>query len=191
MFFGCTVLFFCVSPAQIDSSKSPHDTTIILPHTSSADSILKSFSNDSTGRADTGVYHPAKKPWLAVGLSAAIPGLGQLYNENYWKAPIIWGLSGYYIYEWVSINKKYKDFRTQYNESITTVLPSGSDNLKRVRDFYRDERDKFAWYMGALYFLNLVDAYVSANLYDFDVSPDLGADGRVYPKVTATVRVRL
>ena len=71
------------------------------------------------------------------------------------------------------------------------VTPGGNDNYLLNRDFYRNERDSFAWYLGALYFLNLVDAYVGANLYDFDVSPELGEGGRVVPKMTATIRLKL
>ena len=140
--------------------------------------------------ADTTTYRPAKKAWLAVGLSAAVPGLGQIYNENYWKVPVIWGLGGYWVHEWITLNNKYRDFRDQFSQSVTPSLPSGDGQFLKLRDFYRDERDKFAWYLGALYFLNLVDAYVGANLYDFDVGSDLGADGRMVPRATATIRVR-
>jgi hypothetical protein len=38
--------------------------------------------------------------------------------------------------------------------------------------------------------VNLVDAYVGAHLYDFDVSGDLGLDGRIEPRVMATVHLR-
>ena len=126
-----------------------------------------------------------------MGLSAALPGLGQIYNRSYWKVPVIWGLSGYWIYEWLKLNKDYKDYAGQYTRSIPVAPPAGDGRLLGLRDFYRDERDKFAWYLGALYFLNLVDAYVSAQLYDFDVSPDLGLDGRMTPRVSATIRWRI
>ena len=126
-----------------------------------------------------------------MGLSAALPGLGQIYNRSYWKVPVIWGLSGYWIYEWLKLNKDYKDYAGQYTRSIPVAPPAGDGYLLGLRDFYRDERDKFAWYLGALYFLNLVDAYVSAQLYDFDVSPDLGLDGRMAPRVSATIRWRI
>ena len=136
-------------------------------------------------------YESTKSPGLAVLFSAALPGAGQLYNESYWKVPVIWGLGGYWVYEWIDLNKKYKDFQDQFQKSINTLPPYGDTQLQRVRDFYRDERDKFAWYLGALYVVNLLDAYVTANLYDFSVSPDLGADGRVVPKITASVRIPL
>ncbi|OLD79617.1 MAG: hypothetical protein AUI33_02560 [Ignavibacteria bacterium 13_1_40CM_2_61_4] len=116
-----------------------------------------------------------------------MPGLGQIYNQTYWKVPLIWGLGGYWIYEWIHLNDNYKDFRAQYSNSITPANQAGDHLLLTLRDFYRDERDKFAWYLGALYLLNLVDAYVGASLYDFDVSPDLTADGRIVPRVTASL----
>lgn len=132
-----------------------------------------------------------KSPWLSVGLSAAFPGAGQIYTKSYWKLPLIWGLGGYYIYEWVKQNGKYKDFRDRYSQSITPTTPQGSQQLLNIRNFYRDQRDSFAWYMGFLYFLNLVDAYVDAQLYDFDVSPVLTEDGRVVPSYRASIRIPL
>ncbi|MBL0107257.1 MAG: hypothetical protein IPP52_08235 [Ignavibacteria bacterium] len=40
-----------------------------------------------------------------------------------------------------------------------------------LREFYRDQRDNFIIiYSLILYVVNLIDAYVDAQLYDFDVS---------------------
>ncbi|MBI4546798.1 MAG: hypothetical protein HY707_02375 [Ignavibacteriae bacterium] len=179
----------------------PIDGLLIILTSSAAVSSLSLAQIDTTGivrdtipsstlRQEAKPFQPEKNAWLAVGFSAVLPGSGQIYNEDYWKVPLIWGLGGYYVYEWVRLNNRYKDFRDQFNTSVQQRPPFGDDRFLRLRDFYRDERDKFAWYLGLLYFLNLVDAYVGANLYDFDVSPDLSADGRVMPKVMATVRVR-
>jgi len=118
---------------------------------------------------------------LALGLSAVIPGAGQIYTENYWKPAMIWGVGGYWIYEWIQLNNKYKDFRLKYQQTQ-------SDQYQRLRNFYHDERDKFAWFLGALYMLNLLDAYAGAHLYDFDVSPELTLNGRIAPKINASVR---
>lgn len=128
-----------------------------------------------------------KSGWLAVGLSAVLPGAGQAYTENYWKIPVIWGLGGYWIYEWTRNNDRYRDFRDQYSQSMTLFPPYGDERLLNLREFYRDQRDSFTWYLGLLYFLNIVDAYVGAQLYDFDVGPDLGA---ATPGVHAMVRVK-
>ncbi len=179
---GCLLLLTLRGLSQTDSVRSSADSASIRP-------IFRPDSIPlSTSPAELRSSRPAKSPWLAVGFSAVAPGAGQIYNTNYWKAPLIWGLGGYWIYEWIKLNNKYKDLRDQYNQSLVSDPPIGNPRYLSNRDFYRDERDKFAWYLGALYFLNLVDAYVGAHLYDFDVTPDLGVDGRVEPKLTATLR---
>ena len=49
--------------------------------------------------------------------------------------------------------------------------------MLKLRDFYKDQRDSFTWYFFILYVLNIVDAYVDASLYGFDVSPTLTMRG--------------
>ena len=110
---------------------------------------------------------------MAMGLSAVLPGAGQAYTENYWKIPVIWGLGGYWIYEWVRNNDRYRDFRDRYAGSVADSPPYGDERLLSLREFYRDQRDSFTWYLSLLYVLNIADAYVGAHLYDFDVGPDL------------------
>lgn len=115
-------------------------------------------------KTDT-VFIMQKSPWGAVLRSAVVPGWGQLYNESYWKIPVIWGFAGWFIYNWINTNDKYitnQDIYIQTNEDI----------YRRRRDFYRDQRDNFAIYMALTYLLNLVDAYVDAHLFDFTVSED-------------------
>lgn len=108
-----------------------------------------------------------KSPWQAVIKSAIVPGFGQIYNESYWKVPIIWGFIGWFGYNvWLNDNR-YQDYRKLYQQSIE----QGQENFvyKRIREFYRDQRDLFAIYLGLTYFLNLVDAYVDAHLFNFDI----------------------
>lgn len=106
-----------------------------------------------------------KSPWGAVLRSAIIPGWGQFYNEDYLHIPVIWGLLGWFGYEWVLNNKDYSDNRNLFKET-------GNSLYKLRRDFYRDQRDRFTIYMVLTYFLNLVDAYVGAHLFDFSVEED-------------------
>jgi hypothetical protein len=91
-----------------------------------------------------------------------------VYNESYWKTPIILGIGGWLVYEWIQFNNLYRDYLNQYNASITPAAPDGNNRLKTIREFYRDERDGFAWYLGILYALNILDAYVDASLFDFN-----------------------
>lgn len=120
---------------------------------------------------------------LALGLSAIFPGAGQIYDESYWKVPIIWALGGYWVYEYIDNNSKYKDYQDKYLQSLVDIPGAGNNYYKKSRDFYRDERDKFGWYMGVLYIANILDAYIAAHLYDFDVTPDLGEQGQVSVKL--------
>ncbi|MCK7523067.1 MAG: DUF5683 domain-containing protein [Ignavibacteriales bacterium] len=49
-------------------------------------------AEDESIKSDS-VFISTKSPWTAVLMSAVIPGAGQIYNESYWKAPLIWALS--------------------------------------------------------------------------------------------------
>ncbi|NOX19605.1 MAG: hypothetical protein GXO87_15155 [Chlorobi bacterium] len=112
-----------------------------------------------------------KSPWGAVLRSAIIPGWGQIYNESYWKAPIFWAALGGFIYGWTFYDDLYDKYAQLYSESIND--DSGDGSYLRQRDFYRDQRDLMSVYIGLTYLLNLIDAYVDAHLFDFDVGENL------------------
>jgi len=124
---------------------------------------------DSTVSVDTSSssqqFVMKKSPWGAVLRSAVIPGWGQIYTESYWKVPVIWGVMGWFTYAWVDNNNKYIDYKNLYIQ----YGDNPNYDYKRARDFYRDQRDQFAIYFVLTYFLNLVDAYVDAHLFDFNV----------------------
>ncbi len=107
------------------------------------------------------IFVMKKSPWGAVLRSAVLPGWGQIYTKNYWKAPVIWVAGGILIYNWKRNNDLYYDYRRYYAQGLVS---------KSVRDNYRDSRDMYAVYTILAYMLNLVDAYVDAHLFDFDVS---------------------
>ncbi len=150
-----------------DSLKSDSNITVVKPK----DPTLKKF-------------RMRKSPTIAVLLSAVLPGAGQFYNESYWKIPIIGGLVGYFGYEYFRNNNLYKDYKDQYTASQTEINPNGDFSLKSLREFYRNQRDDFVWYFLIVYVVSMVDAYVDAHLFDFDVSEDkftkYGARGKEY-----------
>lgn len=114
----------------------------------------------------------SKSPLGAVLRSAVLPGWGQIYNESYWKVPVVWGFLGYFVYEWIQNNNDYKTYRDLFNTSLNQSS-SGNSSYYNLREFYKDQRDLFAVYVGLSYFLTLVDAYVDAHLFDFDVSENM------------------
>ncbi|MBK7106620.1 MAG: hypothetical protein IPH62_15205 [Ignavibacteriae bacterium] len=131
----------------------------------------QNINQDSTltnSEADT-TFIMTKSPTGAMLRSAIIPGWGQFYNESYWKIPIIWGAAAWFVYGWQGENDNYNYFSDLYNKSL--LDPSNNLTLvyKNIRDGYRDNRDLFAIYLGLTYFLNVIDAYVDAHLFDFDI----------------------
>jgi hypothetical protein len=119
--------------------------------------------NDSDSDKQDSVFVMAKSPWGAVLRSAVIPGWGQFYNESYLKIPVIWGLGIWFGYEWKQNNDSYKFYTERFKQT-------GNNLDKLNRTFYQDQRDLFTIYMVITYLANLIDAYVDANLFDFDVS---------------------
>ena len=129
------------------------------------------------------IYSSARKASI---MSACLPGLGQIYNKKYWKAPVIyvalggigyWGITNQIKYKYYSNNLKaiYDDDES----TINTTLYS-SDQLVTQKRYYRKYRD-MAVILGALvYFVNIIDANVDAHLKTFDVSDDLSMQIKPY-----------
>lgn len=120
-------------------------------------------------------------PLKATIMSAALPGLGQIYNGKWWKVPIIYGGFGGLIYSSVFNDLKCQTYRNAYllridDDPNTVDQFDGrySDaNLRELVDFYQRNRDLSLIFTGVLYALNIIDASVDAHLKDFDVSDDL------------------
>ena len=131
----------------------------------------KNMAKDTVKKKSTNTkFVMRKSPLKAVLLSAALPGLGQYYNESYWKIPIVALVGGYFGYEIINQNNKFLDYRDQFIASQSPGNPNGNPQLLALRNSYKDQRDKFIFYFGIFYVINLVDSYVDAHLYDFDVS---------------------
>lgn len=126
------------------------------------------------GAASIDTQVAKKSPGLAILMSMVVPGSGQLYVHRYITIPIIWGFGYYFVKAWIDQNNNYKLYRDLFTASIDSVNQQGKSTYQSIRDFYRDDRDKFAFYIAITYILNIVDAYVGASLYSFDVSDNLG-----------------
>ena len=142
-------------------------------------------------------------PKKAVIYSAIFPGLGQIYNRKYWKLPILYGGFVGFSYAITWNNSHYQDYFGGYKdilddnpdtnrwhqlvpyqyrenpESIDKQWFSGV--LKDRKNYYRYYRDFSIILTVAWYGLGIVDAYVDAQLFEFDVSPDLSM--RVEPVI--------
>ena len=136
---------------------------------------------------------PNKATWSAI----VFPGGGQIYNHKYWKLPIVYGgfLGCAYALNWN--NQMYSDYSQAYLDimdddpgtaSYEDFLPprynveANKDYLKRVfknrKDNYRRQRDMSIFCFIGVYLLSVVDAYVDAELSNFDISEDLSMQVR-------------
>lgn len=129
-----------------------------------------------------GLYNPLA-PSKAAFYSAIFPGMGQVYNKKYWKAPIVWGALGTSIYYYLQNNSEYKRFRTAYklreiglqdeftdnagNESVS------SETLERAQEQLRENRDLSLLTTVILYVLQIVEASVNAHLLQFNTDDNL------------------
>jgi hypothetical protein len=165
------LILFLAAAVPLDAQVAGDRTTrpvVPLSFLSSASFQTDTISVLVTEDSLSAPYKQTKSTLLAMGLSAVLPGAGQIYNESYWKAPIIMGIGGWLVYEWIQSNNFYKDYRDQYQASIATnAQPALQTRLLTIREFYHDQRDGFAWYLGLLYAINILDAYVDASLFDF------------------------
>lgn len=142
-----------------------------------------SLANDSLAHSE--VLKAAKSPATAIALSALLPGAGQIYTGRYWKVPLILGFGSYFVVQMLRMDSRYQDARSKYATSVLSGANSGAGDPQLIyeRDFYRDERDRFAFYVILTYVLNIVDAYVGASLYDFDVGDNLGGGASIEVRI--------
>ena len=141
---------------------------------------------------------PVKKPYKIIPRQATlkslmIPGWGQYYNRQYWKLPLVAGAfvtlgmianynhvrykkyrEYYYVVSPHPDDPTYKPPTTvpvPYEDGVTRDLDV--NQLKRINDGFRRNRDFTYIGMALAWAFNIVDANVSAHLKTFDVSDDL------------------
>ena len=148
-------------------------------------------------------------PMRSVWLGAIVPGLGQIYNRSYWKLPIVYGglMGCVYAITWTT--NEYNGYKNAYRDiyfdmrdgkvsndpskSYIAILPEGytidrmggvsayRNRLKEWQSSSRRNRDLAIAATAIVYALTLIDAYVDAQLFDFDISNDLSLN--VYPEL--------
>ena len=132
---------------------------------------------------------PNRALWLAL----VIPGGGQIYNRKYWKLPIIYGGMMGCIYALTWNNMMYRDYSQAYLDSMdsdpttqsynkflhlgATITQANEERYKKLfksrKDKYRRWRDMSMFCLIGVYALSVIDAYVDAELSEFDISKDL------------------
>jgi len=126
-------------------------------------------------------------PRRATRRSAIIPGWGQLYNKQYWKIPLVYGVLAIPASTYVYNNDMYLKTKFAYEAKYKSEHGDNSDltkidsklqnlsigSLQSYRNIFRRDRDySIMWFILA-WGVNVVDATVSGQLKEFDVSNNL------------------
>jgi hypothetical protein len=145
------------------------------------------FQEENTISRDT-----VPEPRKVMLQSVIIPGRGQITNQQIWKVPIIYGLlasvAGYMVFA----NQRYQGYKAAYYNSFEqnrdqrfgptpAFIPEGqpAEIYRLNRNQFRNNRDLSGVVFVLVYGLNVADAYIFAQLRDFDVSDDLSAGFRI------------
>ena len=169
---------FSTSLDSLSTTSMLIDSTAIAVDTLAHDVAVSTFDPDAM---------------RAVWLSALCPGLGQIYNRRYWKLPIVVGGFAGLIYATTWNGRMFADYQQAYLDVTDTdpntksymdffppyytedMIDQGwlKNVLKTRKDAYRHYRDYCIVGMVALYLVCIIDAYVDAEMYHFDISTEL------------------
>ena len=158
---------------------------------------FKEFSSSySPGLKDSTVKSKKSAHRLSPGkvclMSAILPGSGQIYNGQWYKAGVLYAGMATIIY-FINWNQQYyADFKQAYiyrtdNNPLTidkydTASHSGQpfisdpNTLVSYREYYHHNRDLLYILAAVVYATNIIDAYVYAHLKDFDISDKLSLE---------------
>lgn len=206
------LVFFCAASvqAQKKSVKKQRDTVNTRGDTTA---VLAPFKPKAEQRKEK-VYHPdsTHSPHKAVLKSLAFPGLGQIYNHQYWKLPIVYGGFAGLGYSYYVAQTNYKIFlhvaqlqETGQNKLIDKDYQNvSSATIISYKDFYHRNRDLTIIGTVAFWGIQTIDAYIAAKFqHSYTMDNDLGfkirptmlnspsyAYGGVVPGLRVTVRMK-
>jgi len=128
-------------------------------------------------------------PRRAAMKSLMLPGLGQIYNKRWWKVPLVYGgfIGIGLVFEFNQRNYqvflKEAQFRELNPQKTQNPLFSGYTNegIIQIKDAYRRDRDLSVLAGLGFYAITIIDAYVDAKFFRFDISDELSL--KVQPSV--------
>ena len=113
--------------------------------------------------------------------------MGQAYNKDYWKIPIVYAALGTGVAVAVYNDDQFQKYRTAYKDRIagridefTIVAEDGTvtqvyteDNLLDAQDFFRRRKELSILVTAGLYILQIIEANVDAHLSQYNVDDRL------------------
>ncbi|MGW9686819.1 DUF5683 domain-containing protein [Flagellimonas sp. 2504JD1-5] len=192
------LLFSCILLLSFHSTFSQEkEAEEEQPHPQEIDSLALDLEGE--GITIQEVTYQKKKinplaPSKAAFYSAILPGLGQIYNKRYWKAPIVWGAIGTGIYVYSYNNTQYNAARDAFkrrragftDDEFYDINGDGTgpdislEALQDAQESTQRDRDLSLLITIVMYALNIVDANVDAHLKQYNVDDDLAIDFKPY-----------
>lgn len=132
-------------------------------------------------------YGPVEYPHAgkAALYSLLLPGLGQIYNKEYWKLPIYLGGMGFAIHYHSDCTRNFNRFRDIYlkasDPATASSVPLSAEQALYYKNVYRRYRDYAVLSIALLYLLQVIDANVFSYMHGFEVDDDLAL--RIEPTV--------
>lgn len=203
-------IFLLMLSCGMYAQETKQDTVVVLSDVNDVYALGDTVSPQPNATIDGWRPDPNRAVWLG----AIFPGLGQIYNHSYWKLPIVYGSFVGCAYAITWNQSKYSEYKMAYRDILTdaeslssdplrsynAILPKGytmetmggQDKYTKFLDSnqnkYRRYRDISILATVIVYALSLVDAYVDAQLFDFDISPDLSLN--VEPQIYQDLQQR-
>ncbi|MGJ8684273.1 MAG: DUF5683 domain-containing protein [Nonlabens sp.] len=126
----------------------------------------------------------ANKPARAAFYSAILPGLGQAYNKQYWKVPIVYGALGGAVAVYFYNDGQYQDlrkaFRIRLAGGTNDIYSDAAGNpiisdlgLERAQKTAQRNKELTILITAGIYILQIIDANVDGHLDDFNVDRNL------------------
>jgi hypothetical protein len=134
---------------------------------------------DSTALAELELARKKRSPTGALWRSFAIPGWGQIYNGEYWKAGGIIAAQAGSLYMAVDNYLVARKYLREAREATDKDIKA--EKLARHND-YIVETEFWGWLFVGILTFSMMDAYVDAHLADWDVS-DLPADKEAQSRI--------
>jgi len=165
------------------SAQIKDSTIVVTPKTDSVTADTTSKKHKKMSKYDK-----------AALMSAILPGLGQIgHHDTWWHVPIIYAgfaTLGYFIQDNNTQYVRYVGYfhqrlKTDADTSDHNYDPYNQLNPKRIGTlsddgllndyvlYYRRNRDLLIIVTSVWYLANIVDAYVAAQLRDFDITNNL------------------
>ncbi|PID29994.1 MAG: hypothetical protein CSB55_00445 [Candidatus Cloacimonadota bacterium] len=111
---------------------------------------------------------PPKNSGKAAALSLFVPGAGQIYNESYIEAGIFIGSQSFFLGSLIYDHDRIRHYRKRRNKMLEVENFAKANEFNSDKKRFERRRDTILWWYGSFCVLSAIEAFVHAELYDFN-----------------------